>query len=281
MLTKLIIYICFLVSTDMRSRLVWKKEDSHSMASTQFESLRQLVFVDILAALPLGQVLRIARLGHERLRKTGNLKWVTDRMREVDFGAVRRAWNVNGNIATTFCAESVTKRLKGRVDFGHLSFVNYQKPQTWLLTAKKVPGTLHLVVKNDSTVQISEWRRKHQTKAFHKLPELTYVSGIHTKVWDMVEMIGRSPKIVFEYNLIRSKHHSVHYRPALLNGRHVVDVLRAVCGPADVSEAELDRAKRSETERMRTWRRGENWSGVWSICWLGAAIITPLCVVET
>ena len=41
--------------------------------------------------------------------------------------------------------------------------------------------------------------------------------------------------------------HGVSYRPALLNSRHVVDVVRAVCGPADVSEAELDRVRRETT----------------------------------
>ena len=44
-------------------------------------------------------------------------------------------------------------------------------------------------------------------------------------------------------------HHCVFYRPALLHGRHVVDVQRAVCGPADVSEAELDLIKREATKR--------------------------------
>ena len=68
-------------------------------------------------------------------------------------------------------------------------------------------------------------------------------------------------------------HHLVLYRHALLNGRHVVDVLRPVCGPADVSEAELDRVRRKASEEAEDWeRRGEGWEGVWSTWWWGAAI---------
>ena len=67
--------------------------------------------------------------------------------------------------------------------------------------------------------------------------------------------------------------HSVYYRPALLNGRHIVDVLRAVCGPTDLSEAELDRVRREATEGARD----ELWisdgrKDVWWTRWWGAAI---------
>ena len=41
---------------------------------------------------------------------------------------------------------------------------------------------------------------------------------------------------------------TVIYRPALLKGWHIVDVLRAICGPADVSEAELNRVRWEATE---------------------------------
>ena len=71
--------------------------------------------------------------------------------------------------------------------------------------------------------------------------------------------------------------HCIYYRPALLNGRHVVDVLRAVCGPADVSEAELDDIRRRMTERARAvqWV-GEGWKGVWETYWNGAAITAKM-----
>ena len=80
--------------------------------------------------------------------------------------------------------------------------------------------------------------------------------------------------MVFEYRYYPDDGcHAVYYRPALLNGRHIVDVLTAVCGPADVSEAELDHVRREATERAQNkewW--GEGWEGVWGTDWPGAAI---------
>jgi len=49
--------------------------------------------------------------------------------------------------------------------------------------------------------------------------------------------------MIFNYKHHDNTFHSVYYRPALLNGRHVVDVLRAVCGPADVDDAELNHVR--------------------------------------
>ena len=64
--------------------------------------------------------------------------------------------------------------------------------------------------------------------------------------------------------------HSVLYRPALLNGRHVVDVLRAVCRPADVSEAERDRIRREATREGVVYEEG--WEDVWGTLWQSAAL---------
>ena len=72
----------------------------------------------------------------------------------------------------------------------------------------------------------------------------------------------------------RVQHH-VFYRPALLSGRHIVDVLRAICGPADVSEAELDRVRKNATKEAidMSWRMGsEGWEGVWKTMWYGAPV---------
>ena len=53
------------------------------MLNTNFEKLSSLVLVDILAALPMEHVVRVARLGHENLRDACFLKWVKDRMTHV------------------------------------------------------------------------------------------------------------------------------------------------------------------------------------------------------
>ena len=61
----------------------------------------------------------------------------------------------------------------------------------------------------------------------------------------------------------------VFYRPELLNGRHIVDVARTVCGPTVVSEAELDRARREATERAREI---DHQTGEWYTAWYGVAV---------
>ena len=86
----------------------------------------------------------------------------------------------------------------------------------------------------------------------------------------MEKTIQKMPEMVFEYHEhIESQRHLVLYRPALINGRHIVDVLRAVCGLADVSEAELDRARKEATERaFDTKELGfSDWEGVWGTNW--------------
>ena len=68
------------------------------MLETKFCELSSLVLVDILAALPMEHVVRMARLGHERLRHTCSLKWVKDRMTDVTFEEVLRAYQLRGDI---------------------------------------------------------------------------------------------------------------------------------------------------------------------------------------
>ena len=80
--------------------------------------------------------------------------------------------------------------------------------------------------------------------------------------------------MVFEYEHDRDEEtHYVLYRPALLNGRHLVDVMRTALGPADVDQAEFDRVKREATaEAMDETVEGGGWEGVWEIFWEGAKI---------
>ena len=70
------------------------------------------------------------------------------------------------------------------------------------------------------------------------------------------------------------------YRSELLNGRHVIDVLKAVCNPSGVSEAELDRIRRETTENAKDIgaffadnahifgeQRALREAGMWSTSW--------------
>ena len=97
--------------------------------------------------------------------------------------------------------------------------------------------------------------------------KLTY-SSVTSKQSSCV--INEVPNMVFEHgHNCDEQTHYVYYRPALLNDRHLVDVMRTVLGPADVDEAELDRVRREVTEEAADISEDE---GVWVTSWEGAAV---------
>ena len=246
------------------------------MADTKFCQLSSLVLVDILAALPMEHVVRIARLGHENLRHTSSLKWVKDRMTHVTFRALVRARQTGGDLAATFSTISVLKSFNGRMSLRYNDFENTEYIDCCMEIAKEATGHLHLISKSSGR-RVSDVARRNVEKIETSLStKLTYVSQTFKKATEIfVTEIERFPEIVFEYIYItENRRHHVYYRPALLNGRHVVDVLRAVCGPVVVSEAELSCVRSKVTERV--WHLGEYGSeleGVWTADWCGGAVI--------
>ena len=109
---------------------------------------------------------------------------------------------------------------------------------------------------------------------------LSYISNIFEPDTFPLSLMSRSPKMVFSYGYISNERlHYVVYRPALLNGRHIVDVLRAVCEPADFSEAELDHVRRIATEgagRVLAFSWGRGWDGLWRARWFSAVVIVKV-----
>ena len=255
------------------------------MQNAKFEKLNQLVLVDILAALPMKHVVKMASLGHENLQHTCSLKWVKDRMTHVTFRALLRAHRTGGEVATAFSTSSVMKRLKGRVAISSDDLENTEYTDSCLELAKKVSGKLYLCskgrdrqVRYGTNSNIAEIRT-----SLNNLPKLTYVSHTFEKARYEFRhpslIIERFPEIVFEHRYCSDeRRHSVYYRPALLNGRHIVDVLRAVCGPGGNSEAVLPLFRREATERAKHLRwRGKEWEGVWVTGWEGGAVIALKC----
>ena len=241
------------------------------MLSTKFEKLSSLVLVDILAALPMESVVRMARLGHERLRHACSLKWVKDRMTDVTFMALVRAHQVGGDVTATFSTSSVMKRLHGKVAICCNDVDNHEDIVRYPELAKKVSGNLYISLKSsDETVSYVAYMNVHYMRtSLSARTKLTYISHTCKHCSFHMSVIRRSPDTVFEYNnYIETLKHTVFYRPAVLNGRHVVDVLRAVCGPADVSEEELNRVRREATESAMRLEEG-----VWSAYWQGGAVI--------
>ena len=245
------------------------------MTDTKFCELSSLVLVDILAALPMEHVVRMARLGHERLRQTCSLKWVKDRMTDVTFEEILRAYQLRGDIAAIFCLSSVMKRLNGEVKMRRISFDNYDLIEDYIELVKQVPGKLHLRFE-DVQVESEEADDQYERieSALGALPNLIYTSHTIARETNPIDVIQRCPGMVFDYCYRPDEGcHFVYYRPALLNGRYVVDVLRTVCGPADVSEAELDRVRGEAMEWSEDLEYLDEWyEGVWSTEWWGAAI---------
>ena len=65
------------------------------MAQTTFNTLSHLVLVDIMASLPLEQVIRVFSFGNRELRRVCSLKWVLRRMTDVNFSTVTRYVHIN------------------------------------------------------------------------------------------------------------------------------------------------------------------------------------------
>ena len=249
------------------------------MVDTKFEKLSSLVLVDILAALPMENVVRVARLGHEKLRNACSLKWVKDRMTHVTIRSLVRSHRTGGDVATTFATTSVVKRLNGRIAICSKDFENTDYVNSFLKLAEKNSGKLYLKMAGFDQ-RARDVTRKNVTMIRTSLTtetKLSYISHTLKQNWDYyATTIKLSPEIVFEYvQCLDKPYHSVNYRPTLLKGRHVVDVLRAVCGPADVSEAELSRVRRAATETALPYEepQGEILEGVMITGWEGGAII--------
>ena len=237
--------------------------------NAKFDKLSSLVLVDVLAALPMEHMLRMARLGHERLRHTASLKWVTDRMTDVAFGVVLKTYPV----AAVFCTVSVLKKLQGRVVMP-FSCENSTRTFDCLELVKKVPGRLQAFVELYCTNTDLSYECEHQTTvaALHELSKRAYLTISIKKGFSVRDIPRQITVLVFNYQYFPTPirpFNLVLYRPARLHGRHVVDVLRAVCGSADVSEAELDRVRREATERAN---KVEVLDGVWLTHWSGAKV---------
>ena len=125
--------------------------------------------------------------------------------------------------------------------------------------AKKITGRLLVRINlNDATDDRLLRRLEGISTSVSDETKILYVSQTSSVSGDMAltPMIFSRPEMVFYYRYVPgSKCNIVRYRPTLLNRRHIVDVLRAICGPLDVSEAELDRIRREATEGASAYSR--------------------------
>ena len=252
------------------------------MNSTRLERLSGLVLADLLAALPLRQVVRLTRLGSPRLRQTCSLKWVTARCMDVTFMLLLQCYEQGGQLAASFCTDALLKRLHGRIVFivrkTHRRLDSYLNFKAFKELASKVPGKLLLHVYNliieflqmseddhySLYVGISDQLCNHTRTLANRV--------IYMNVYNVIIESNKFPNLVYACEAYQEElncdecHHDVSFRFPALNGRNVLDVMRAVSAPADVSSAELD-AVREITEVSAS-------SKEWLNCgWFGSTVM--------
>ena len=239
------------------------------------------MLVDTLSALPMEHVVRVARLGHERLRQTSCLKWVTDRMTDVSFGQAVVGLLNKSDTEGAFTSTSVLKRLYGRIV---VSLDNLEVPaykNACVKIVNRIPGKLHLHV-HKNRVYFIETKTDQILRSFfagfNTYENLVYLTSVINHFQFCVDVIRDSPSMVFAYNysLYRPKWlddaNVVKFRHSLVKDRHIVDVLRAVCGPADVDEWLLEIVKSFVEIHTFDENKEEEVDGVWMSDWDGYAV---------
>ena len=243
------------------------------MAKTKFEQLSLLVLADTLAALPMEHMVRLALLGHERLRQTSCLKWVTDRMTNASFRTAFKAHQEGGVVAAAFSTNSFMKRVNGKVDISLNVSINDSELYRYLELAETVPGWLHFFFEVDllETDRGVQKRMEKFTLAMQKLSKVTYISQNFKRMVPITPLILWFQEMVFEYRYYTDeRRHAVFYRPSLLKGRHVVDLLNIFCWSSSVLEVDLNRIKTDAKKRARTLSDLDD--GLWYYKWRGSAL---------
>ena len=178
----------------------------------------------------------------------------------------------------TFCTSSIIKRLQGKLNIPSVYYGDIGDLIACVKMVGNVKGKLHISQQkphNDDTERGDHTRLHLLTEAVVNAPRLTYVSYV-LKAGERLSVIIPGTIFVYRCNIATGEQ-GVHYRPALLNGRHIVDVVRAVHGVTDVSEAELERARREATQNAHYV--GADFptvlilKGVWRTSWRGATLI--------
>ena len=206
-----------------------RRSSCEEMARTGFEALSQLVLVDILAALPMEHVVRVARLGHQRLRQTCSLKWVTDRMSDVSFEKAVHTHQTAPEMRPVFCTDSIVKRLRGRVVIrvDLLKLKAYRDACVEL--ANKVVGKWLLFMTDPKTSPHRE-RSENLSSFIESLKSRNNIIYTVLSCYSIYNIGARTnlPCLIFEYSYDNLNDEMAIYRPSRLNERHIIDVIRAV-----------------------------------------------------
>jgi len=205
------------------------------MPKTGWAELSTLVLCDVLAGLPMRQLVRLQRLGQPRLASLCSLAWVTGRMTEVRFSTVLEAY-LHGEDFRAFCNENVLKRLNGHVEIvdSRLEYPRY--PDAYATLVNKVPGKLHLHL---NCIELT-YRQKLLLLALFDCikKQVLYITRCS---WDPCHLSFSLEKILTSFVIYYfCAHHedqySMRWSAHSLNGRSAVDVLRAAVPASDMAE---------------------------------------------
>ena len=203
-----------------------------------------------MAALPMSAAVRLAQLGCQRLLQVSCRPWVLRRVGEVNFPTVVKAYQEEGCLKEAFCSEAVLKRLYGRIDDLSYEMEDPFPNEEIEDILSQVPGYIHF---NHLGYNFTNFLMKLPSDTRCKVKYMTNLPG-----WFTIDFLKCFTNLVAccskPTQSIISQHTCVSYRPALLNGRSVFDVLcalNAVSAPSGASEAELDYVRRKATDNAR------------------------------
>jgi len=226
------------------------------MSRRSLEQLSQLVLVDVLSALPLEQLLRLARLGGPGLRRAGSTRWVAARVTGASLGLVTQAQLAESGLGASFCTDILLKRLYGRIEIKFDDLQQVTNLNACIELTNRAPGYLHLYIGFD---RVTEKVRDDMCKVFlqrlEKPENVLYVTQIGRPLYLSMFL----PNLVYRYRCTaKGRFHRVQYRRQSLNGRPVVDVIRGVEGKLDISETDLD-VIRTRAEAEAYQMGGDEW----------------------
>jgi len=197
--------------------------------------LSTLVLCDVLAGMPMRQLVRLQRLGQPRLAALCSLAWVTQRMTHVHSNTVLEAY-LHREELYAFCGSGVLKRLHGKViiDGSKMEYPEYV--EAYAAMVNRVPGKLHL---HFNFIELTQRRSLLLDSLLDCIRNANVIYVTSCKC-----IYGKSfsevfPNLIFIYTCLHLEDKCFIWSSTpSMNGRFAVDVLRAVLPPADV-DAEI------------------------------------------
>ena len=146
----------------------------------------------------------------------------------------------------TFSTNLILKRLNGKVFIKIYNINSHMYTNICEELVARIGGTLHIHFDFGNVFKHSLERILRTYDLVNELSKRSNIAYITQSKNDHVfeyELMRMSPLLVFYHRRDPYDQTNVAYRPALLNGRHVIDVLRCISGQPDVSGEDLEDIK--------------------------------------